>query len=167
MPGGVGSDGRPLWAAPASSLAPAACWSRSRSTAPPIDIEALGHARVVQLVEAGQVTDLADLFTLTRDQLAGLERMGETSTDNLLAAISAAKGQPLSRVLCGLGIRGTGRSMSRRIARHFAPMDAIRAADAETLQQVEGIGTEKAPAGRRRRGRRIQEGQGPTPMWRR
>ncbi|MGW3635998.1 NAD-dependent DNA ligase LigA, partial [Streptomyces sp. NPDC005122] len=111
-----------------------------------LDIEGLGSTRVVQLVEAGLVADLADLFALTREQLLGLERMGETSTDNLLAAIAAAKGQPLSRVLCALGVRGTGRSMSRRIARYFATMDLIRAADAETLQQVEGIGTEKAPS---------------------
>ncbi|MGW2239775.1 NAD-dependent DNA ligase LigA [Streptomyces sp. NPDC001759] len=111
-----------------------------------LDIEGLGHTRVVQLVDAGLVTDLADLFALTREQLLGLERMGETSTDNLLAAIGAAKDQPLSRVLCALGVRGTGRSMSRRIARHFATMDDIRAADAEAMQQVEGIGTEKAPS---------------------
>ncbi|QIY69435.2 NAD-dependent DNA ligase LigA [Streptomyces sp. RLB1-33] len=111
-----------------------------------LDIEGLGHTRVVQLVEAGLVADLADVFALTRDQLLGLERMGETSTDNLLAAIGAAKGQPLSRVLCALGVRGTGRSMSRRIARYFATMDHIRAADAEAVQRVEGIGTEKAPS---------------------
>ncbi|WP_369241645.1 NAD-dependent DNA ligase LigA [Streptomyces sp. R21] len=111
-----------------------------------LDIEGLGGTRVVQLVEAGLVADLADLFTLSREQLLGLERMGETSTDNLLAAIAAAKGQPLSRVLCALGVRGTGRSMSRRIARHFATMDHLRAADAGAIQQVEGIGTEKAPS---------------------
>jgi DNA ligase (NAD+) len=111
-----------------------------------LDIEGLGATRVVQLVEAGLVVDLADLFTLTREQLLGLERMGETSTDNLLTAISAAKAQPLSRVLCALGVRGTGRSMSRRIARWFATMDNIRAADATAMQQVEGIGTEKAPS---------------------
>ncbi|MGY4741943.1 NAD-dependent DNA ligase LigA [Streptomyces sp. ATMOS53] len=111
-----------------------------------LDIEGLGHTRVVQLVDAGLVKDLADLFALTRDQLLGLERMGETSTDNLLAAIAAAKAQPLSRVLCALGVRGTGRSMSRRIARYFATMDELRAAEAETIQQVEGIGTEKAPS---------------------
>ncbi|MFF4490515.1 NAD-dependent DNA ligase LigA [Streptomyces sp. NPDC001544] len=111
-----------------------------------LDIEGLGTTRVVQLVEAGLVADLADLFTLSRDQLLGLERMGETSTDNLLAALATARTRPLSRVLCALGVRGTGRSMSRRIARHFATMDNIRAADAEVLQQVEGIGAEKAPA---------------------
>ncbi|MER6084586.1 NAD-dependent DNA ligase LigA [Streptomyces sp. NPDC001833] len=111
-----------------------------------LDIEGLGATRVVQLVETGLVSDLADLFTLTREQLLGLDRMGETSTDNLLAAIATAKRQPLSRVLCALGVRGTGRSMSRRIARHFATMDTIRAADAEAMQQVDGIGAEKAPS---------------------
>ncbi|MET9914307.1 NAD-dependent DNA ligase LigA [Streptomyces sp. NPDC006476] len=111
-----------------------------------LDIEGLGHTRIVQLVDAGLVTDLADLFALTRQQLLGLERMGETSTDNLLAAITAAKAQPLSRVLCALGVRGTGRSMSRRIARHFATMDNNRAANADAMQQVEGIGTEKTPS---------------------
>ncbi|MDQ0596702.1 DNA ligase (NAD+) [Streptomyces canus] len=111
-----------------------------------LDIEGLGHTRVVQLVDAGLVADLADLFTLTRDQLLALERMGDTSTDNLLAALATAKNQPLSRVLCALGVRGTGRSMSRRIARYFATMDNIRAADAEAMQRVDGIGTEKAPS---------------------
>ncbi|WP_406309460.1 NAD-dependent DNA ligase LigA [Streptomyces sp. NBC_00623] len=111
-----------------------------------LDIEGLGATRVVQLVDAGLVADFADLFTLEREQLLGLERMGETSTDNLLAAIETARSRPLSRVFCALGVRGTGRSMSRRIARHFATMDRIRAADADALQQVDGIGKEKAAA---------------------
>ncbi|MFF5159279.1 NAD-dependent DNA ligase LigA [Streptomyces sp. NPDC000348] len=111
-----------------------------------LDIEGLGATRVVQLVDAGLVADLADLFTLRREQLLALERMGGTSTDNLLAALARAKEQPLSRVLCALGVRGTGRSMSRRIARHFATMDHIRAADADAMQRVEGIGAEKAPS---------------------
>lgn len=109
-----------------------------------LDIEGLGTTRVVQLVDAGLVADFADLFTLEREQLLTLERMGETSTDNLLAAIDAARAQPLSRVFCALGVRGTGRSMSRRIARYFADMDRIRAADVDTLQRVDGIGKEKA-----------------------
>ncbi|MGW2705458.1 NAD-dependent DNA ligase LigA [Streptomyces sp. NPDC001340] len=111
-----------------------------------LDIEGLGTTRVVQLVDAGLVTDLADLFTLKREQLLDLERMGETSTNNLLTAIAKAKQQPLARVLCALGVSGTGRSMSRRIARHFATMDNIRTATPEAMQQVDGIGTEKAPS---------------------
>ncbi|WP_031073300.1 NAD-dependent DNA ligase LigA [Streptomyces sp. NRRL WC-3742] len=109
-----------------------------------LDIEGLGGTRAVQLVETGLVADLADLFTLTREQLLTLERMGETSADKLLAAIETARTRPLNRVFCALGIRGTGRTMSRRIAAHFGSMAAIRAADAEALAGVDGIGTEKA-----------------------
>ncbi|MFJ1754922.1 NAD-dependent DNA ligase LigA [Kitasatospora sp. NPDC088134] len=109
-----------------------------------LDIEGLGATRAVQLVESGLVADIADLFTLTREQLMTLERMGETSTVNLLAAIETARTRPLSRALCALGIRGTGRSMSRRIAAHFGSMAAIRAADAEALAGVDGMGPEKA-----------------------
>ncbi|GAA2209664.1 NAD-dependent DNA ligase LigA [Nonomuraea monospora] len=110
-----------------------------------LDIEGLAENRIRQMLATGLIADFADLFFLTREQLLGLERMGETSTDNLLAAIERAKTRPLSRVFAALGVRGTGRSMSRRIARHFATMDAVRAADAEAIQQVEGIGPEKAP----------------------
>ncbi|GLX93784.1 NAD-dependent DNA ligase LigA [Herbidospora sp. NBRC 101105] len=110
-----------------------------------LDIEGLAVNRIKQMLDAGLITDFADLFFLTRDQLLALDRMGETSTDNLLAALERAKAQPLSRVFCALGVRGTGRSMSRRIAAHFGTMDAIRAADAAAIQQVEGIGPEKAP----------------------
>ncbi|MCF3185037.1 NAD-dependent DNA ligase LigA [Streptomyces polychromogenes] len=109
-----------------------------------LDIEGLGGTRAVQLVEAGLVKDIADLFTLTREQLLGLERMGETSAANLLAAIETARGAALGRVFCALGVRGTGRTMSRRIAAHFGSMAAIRAADADTLAGVDGIGAEKA-----------------------
>ncbi|MEV7782172.1 NAD-dependent DNA ligase LigA [Kitasatospora sp. NPDC088351] len=109
-----------------------------------LDIEGLGGTRAVQLVEAGLVTDLADLFTLTREQLLTLDRMGDTSADKLLAAIETARAQPLNRVFCALGIRGTGRTMSRRIAAHFGALAAIRAADAEALAEVDGIGVEKA-----------------------
>ncbi|MER5626347.1 NAD-dependent DNA ligase LigA [Streptosporangium sp. NPDC002544] len=110
-----------------------------------LDIEGLATSRIEQMLDAGLISDFADLFYLTREQVLGLERMGETSTNNLLAAIERTKAQPLSRVFCALGVRGTGRSMSRRIARHFGSMDAIRAADAEAIQAVEGIGPEKAP----------------------
>lgn len=109
-----------------------------------LDIEGLGGTRAIQLVETGLVKDVADLFTLTREQLLGLERMGETSAANLLAAIETARGAALSRVFCALGVRGTGRTMSRRIAAHFGSMAAIRAADADMLAGVDGIGTEKA-----------------------
>ncbi len=110
-----------------------------------LDIEGLAENRIQQMLDTGLIADFADLFFVTKEQLLGLERMGETSSDNLIAAIEQAKSRPLSRVFAALGVRGTGRSMSRRVARHFATMDAIRAADAEAIQQVEGMGPEKAP----------------------
>ncbi|MEE1782641.1 NAD-dependent DNA ligase LigA [Streptomyces sp. SP17BM10] len=109
-----------------------------------LDIEGLGGTRAVQLVESGLVNDIADLFTLTKEQLLTLDRMGETSADNLLAALETARLRPLNRVFCALGIRGTGRTMSRRLAAHFGSMAAIRAADAQALAGVDGIGVEKA-----------------------
>ncbi|GAB3894408.1 NAD-dependent DNA ligase LigA [Microbispora bryophytorum] len=110
-----------------------------------LDVEGLADNRIQQMLDTDLIADFGDLFFLTREQLLGLERMGEVSTDNLLTAIDRARTRPLSRVFCALGVRGTGRSMSRRIARHFGTMEAIRAADAEGFQQVDGIGPEKAP----------------------
>jgi len=110
-----------------------------------LDIEGMGAKVVEQLVATKLVADVADLFTLTRDQLMRLDRMGVTTADKLLAQIAGAKTQPLARVLTALGIRGTGRSMSRRIAAHFGTMDAIVGASAAQLETVDGIGSEKAP----------------------
>jgi DNA ligase (NAD+) len=110
-----------------------------------LDIDGLGEKIIVQLVDKGLIVDFADLFSLTRAQLLTLDRMGDKSADNLMAAIAAAKARPLNRVFCALGIRGTGRSMSLRIATHFGSMQAIRAAGAIALEQVDGIGGEKAP----------------------
>ncbi|MBG0817835.1 NAD-dependent DNA ligase LigA [Planomonospora sp. ID82291] len=110
-----------------------------------LDIETLATSRIQQLLDAGFITDFADLFTVTREQLLTLERMGATSADKLLAAVEAARSRSLSRVFCALGVRGTGRSMSRRIARRFGTMEAILAATAEDLRAVDGIGPEKAP----------------------
>src|SRR5258706_3185010 len=70
--------------------------------------------------------------------------MGEISATKLVAAIQASKEQPLSRVVTGLGVRMTGRSMSRRLARHFGTMQALLDASVEDLQRVEGVGPERA-----------------------
>ncbi|MEU9886367.1 NAD-dependent DNA ligase LigA [Sphaerisporangium sp. NPDC051011] len=109
-----------------------------------LDIDGLGEKIIMQLVDKGLIEDFADLFTLTRDQLLTLDRMGAKSADNLLTAIDAARSKPLNRVFCALGILGTGRSMSLRIAKHFGSMQAVRDADAAALEQVDGIGSEKA-----------------------
>ncbi|MFI8419860.1 NAD-dependent DNA ligase LigA [Streptomyces sp. NPDC085479] len=109
-----------------------------------LDIDGLGRTYVKALIDSGLVTDVADLFTLTEEQLsaaAGSARRGA----KLAEQFALARNRPLSRVFCALGIRGTGRRMSRRLADHFGTMEAIRAASAEDLLAVEGIGPEKAP----------------------
>ncbi|WP_030721367.1 NAD-dependent DNA ligase LigA [Streptomyces sp. NRRL S-237] len=109
-----------------------------------LDIDGLGRTYVKALVDAGDVTDVADLFTLSLEQLTTASGSAKRAA-KLAEQIEAAKSRPLSRVVCALGILGTGRSISRRIARHFATMDAVRAADALDMQAVDGIGPEKAP----------------------
>ncbi|MFD4609989.1 NAD-dependent DNA ligase LigA [Streptomyces sp. NPDC058440] len=109
-----------------------------------LDIDGLGRTYVAALVASGDVTDVADLFSLTAEQLTEASKSAKRAA-KLAEQIEAAKALPLSRVFCALGVLGTGRSMSRRIGRHFGTMDAIRQADAAALQGVEGIGTEKAP----------------------
>ncbi|MGX6607488.1 helix-hairpin-helix domain-containing protein [Micromonosporaceae bacterium Da 78-11] len=109
-----------------------------------MDIEGLGDKIITGLVAEGLVTDPGDLYDLDVDTLAGLDRLGRTSAAKLVANIQASKGQPLSRVLTGLGVRMTGRSMSRRLARHFGSMQALCAASVEQLQHVEGVGPERA-----------------------
>ncbi|MCX5231109.1 NAD-dependent DNA ligase LigA [Streptomyces sp. NBC_00233] len=109
-----------------------------------LDIDGLGKTYVAALVDSGDVRDVADLFTLTVEQLTAASGSAKRGA-KLAEQIAAAKDRPLNRVFCALGVLGTGRSMSRRIARHFGTMDAIRQADATEMQDVEGIGPEKAP----------------------
>lgn len=109
-----------------------------------LDIEGMGDKLVEQLVEAKLVSDVADLFSLTVASLSGLDRMGDTSARKVIDQIAQAKSQPLSRVFCALGVRMTGRSMSRRLARHFLTMAALRTATIEDLTQVDGVGPERA-----------------------
>ncbi|MER6095948.1 NAD-dependent DNA ligase LigA [Streptomyces sp. NPDC001728] len=109
-----------------------------------LDIDGLGRTYVAALVGSGDVTDIADLFTLTIDQLTIASGSAKRAA-KLAEQIEIARTRPLNRVFCALGVLGTGRSMSRRIARHFRTMDAIRRADAAEMQDVEGIGPEKAP----------------------
>ncbi|GAA2631177.1 NAD-dependent DNA ligase LigA [Dactylosporangium fulvum] len=109
-----------------------------------MDIEGLGGKLIDMLVAAGLVTDPADLYDLDVPTVTKLERMGEVSATKLVTAIQASREQPLSRVLTGLGVRMTGRSMSRRLARHFGTMQALLDASVEDLQRVEGVGPERA-----------------------
>ncbi|MFI8519944.1 NAD-dependent DNA ligase LigA [Streptomyces sp. NPDC085481] len=109
-----------------------------------LDVDGLGTTYIEALVESGCVADVADLFTLTREQLAEATR-SEKRADALLEQIGQAKAKPLNRVFCALGIVRTGRTLSREIARHFGTMDAVRAADAEELGQVNKLPGANAP----------------------
>jgi DNA ligase (NAD+) len=105
-----------------------------------MDIEGLGDKLVDQLVDAGLVHSPADLYDLSVDTLAGLERMGEKSAQNLVAAIEKSKQTSLARFLFSLGIRNVGESTARDLARHFGQLDGLLLADGEDLQQVPDVG---------------------------
>ncbi|MYR62430.1 NAD-dependent DNA ligase LigA [Streptomyces sp. SID625] len=109
-----------------------------------LDIDGLGEVFLEALVEAEAVGDVADLFTLDRDQLTAAAR-SEKRADTILGQIAAAKDKPLNRIFCALGIVRTGRTLSREIARHFGTMDAIRAADADALSKVKKLPPANAP----------------------
>jgi DNA ligase (NAD+) len=109
-----------------------------------MDIEGLGDKILDGLVGAALVADPADLYALDVATLRGLERMGTVSATKLVTNIQGSKTKPLSRVLTGLGVRMTGRSMSRRLARHFGTMRALQDAGVPELQQVDGVGPERA-----------------------
>lgn len=105
-----------------------------------MDIEGLGEQRVTQLLAAGLIKDVADLYDVTVEALASLEGMGELSATALVAAIDGSKRQPLSRVLIGLGIRHVGPVAARALANHFRDVTALRHASAHDLSELAGIG---------------------------
>jgi DNA ligase (NAD+) len=105
-----------------------------------LDIEGLGEKLVDQLVEQQLVTVPSDLFTLTLAQLSTLERMGEKSAANLLAAIEQARATTLPRLLHALGIPGVGESTARALSEHFGSLDALQAATAEEILEVPDVG---------------------------
>jgi DNA ligase (NAD+) len=108
-----------------------------------MDIEGLGVKLIEQLVDAGLVTSLPDIFRLPerREQLLELERMGEKSADNLLAGIEASRSRPLWRLLAGLSIRHVGARTAQVLEEHFGMLDAILAASEDELAEVNEIGS--------------------------
>jgi len=105
-----------------------------------LDIEGLGEQRVAQLLGAGLINDVADLFTLRVAQLEPLEGFGELSATSLVREIDKAKTAALSRVLVGLGIRHVGPVAARELARRFAHYDDLASAPLEVLESGDGIG---------------------------
>jgi DNA ligase (NAD+) len=115
-----------------------------------LDIDGLSIAIADALVESGKVADVADLFRLSVADLAtlavgeGSREVGTVVASKIHAQIQTAKNQTLARVITALGMRGTGRTMARRLATHFASLDALMKASATQLAEVDGIGSEKA-----------------------
>jgi len=109
-----------------------------------LDIEGLGEKAVQQLLDAGLVESPADLYELTVDDLAALDGWGETSAQNLVAEVEAAREPPLSDFLVGLGIHDVGTVTARNLAREFGNFAAIEAAgedgDTDAFETVEDVG---------------------------
>jgi DNA ligase (NAD+) len=109
-----------------------------------LDIEGLGEKLIDQLVERGMVKDVADLYSLSKEELANLERMAEKSAQNLLAALARSKEATLPRVLTALGIRHVGEATAKLLADQFGDLRSIMAATEEQLTEVREIGPEVA-----------------------
>lgn len=105
-----------------------------------MDIDGLGPSLVQALVDAGMVRSPADLYDLTEEPVAALERMGQKSAENLIRAIQGSKTAGMARVLYALGIRQVGSAAARTLALRFGSMEALMAADEETLVAVEDVG---------------------------
>ena len=109
-----------------------------------MNIDGVGEALVDQLVDRGLVRSVADLYQLTAAQLLTLDRMGEKSAARLLATIARSKLNPLPRVIAALGIRFVGEQTALLLAEGLGSLDALAAADADDLQQVDEVGPKVA-----------------------
>lgn len=105
-----------------------------------LDIDTLGEKNVVALVDAGMVSDLADIYSLTKEQLLSLDRFAEISAQKLIDAIADKKTPQLERFLFGLGIRHVGIQTAIDLVNRFGSIDGIKQASLEELQAVEGVG---------------------------
>lgn len=105
-----------------------------------LDIDTLGEKNVVALVDAGLVKDIADIYTLTKDDLLGLERFADISAQKLIDAIAAKKNPPLERFILGLGIRHVGAQTAIDLANRFHSVEALAVATLDDLEAVDGIG---------------------------
>lgn len=109
-----------------------------------MNIDGLGDALIDQLVDTGMVQGVADLYDLTADQLAKLERMGPKSAANIIRNIDHSRGLPMPRVITALGIRFVGERTAELLAEHFGSIDKIASATIDELQQAEEVGPKVA-----------------------
>lgn len=99
-----------------------------------MDVDGMGEVLVEQLVDAGLVKSLADIYELTAEKLAALERMAEKSANNVMESIERSKSVPLPRVIYALGIRFVGERTAQLLADHFLSIDSLNAAASEQLE---------------------------------
>jgi len=105
-----------------------------------MDIDGLGEKQAMRFLEEGLIADVADIYELTEEQLAGMDRFAEISARNLVAAIDASRRRPFKRVLYALGLPGVGYVTAEALADHFGSIDALHEADPERIEEVEGVG---------------------------
>ncbi len=105
-----------------------------------MDVDGMGDKLVDQLVDKGLIHDAADMYSLSKEQLAGLERMADKSAHNILEALEKSKSTTLARFIYALGIRDVGEATAQALAKHFGDLDALIKADEETLQQIPDVG---------------------------
>lgn len=105
-----------------------------------MDIEGLGPAVVQQLVESGLIHNVADLYHLQAQDVAQLDRMGAKSAENLIRAIEKSKGNDLSKLIYGLGIRQVGEKAGKVLSSHFRSMEALMSASEEELTEINDVG---------------------------
>jgi DNA ligase (NAD+) len=105
-----------------------------------MDIDGFGEKQASRFLAVGLIADVADIYDLTEEQLVSLDRFGETSARNLLAAIEGSKQRPFKRVLYALGLPGVGYVTAEALADHFGSIDALHEADPEAIEEVEGVG---------------------------
>jgi DNA ligase (NAD+) len=105
-----------------------------------MDIRGLSYARIEQLINAGFIHDVGDLYSVTEEQLLELDGFAEKSAQQLVAAIAASKTQPLTRLLFGLGVRHVGATAAELLARHFGDLPAISESSVDDILAIRGIG---------------------------
>nr|HPI70859.1 NAD-dependent DNA ligase LigA [Tenuifilaceae bacterium] len=105
-----------------------------------MNIDGLGEETIELLFNEGLVSDIADLYYLTYEQMVGLERFAEKSASNAIANIAKSKEEPLHKVIYGLGIRYVGETTARKLSSHFGLMDNLKNATFEQLMEVEDVG---------------------------
>jgi len=105
-----------------------------------MNIDGIGKETIEQLHDAELISNMADLYDLTKERLLPLERMAEKSADNIIIGLEKSKEQPFEKVLFALGIRFVGETVAKKLAKHFKSLDSLRQASLEELVNVDEIG---------------------------